>query len=163
MPFDRRSPAHGNAGRPSGSGQRGASLERRAQWCLETRLNSSVLGGRWGGSLPSASGHLLMLKSKLGTPGSHLGTPGVAPDQTFSLITSRSIIPVSKRSFPWLKRFQLCCRLGESLPDPSAVPSAGPPANTLVPGAGWGPRGLSHRCCLAIPSSCCRTCSTCET
>ena len=161
MPSDRRSPAHGNAGRRSGSGQRGAGLERRELSGVWRRVLTLLSSGGVG-SLPSPSGRFLMLKSKLGTPGSHLGTPGMAPDQTFSLITSRSIIPVSKRSFPRLKRFQLCCWLGESPPDPSAVPSAGPPANTLVPGAGWGPRGLSHRCCLTVPSSCCRTCSTFE-
>ena len=137
MPSDRRSPAHGNAGRRSGSGQRGAGLERRELSGVWRRVLTLLSSGGVG-SLPSPSGRFLMLKSKLGTPGSHLGTPGMAPDQTFSLITSRSIIPVSKWSFPRLKWFQLCCWLGESPPDPSAVPSAGPPANTLVPGAGWG-------------------------
>lgn len=90
----------------------------RAQRCLETRLNSSVLGRGGEGSLPSPSG-LLTLKSELGTPGSHLGPPGMAPDQTFRLIISSSIIPVSKQSFPWLKQsFSCAAGWASLLPEP---------------------------------------------
>ena len=70
MRFYCRSPAQGNAGRRSGSDQRGAGLEGgelRGVWRRILTLLSS--GGE--GSLSFPSDRLLMLKSKVGTPGSH--------------------------------------------------------------------------------------------
>lgn len=132
-----RSAARGNAGRRSASGQRGSRLGKgRARRCLETHLNSSVLGR--GGEPASPSDRLLMLKSKVGTPGSHLGTPCMAPDQTFSLIISSSIIPVSKQSSPRLKQSFSCAASWASLsPEPERCSMAlghQPTPWSLVPG-----------------------------
>ena len=115
--------------------------ELRGVWRRVLTLLSS--GGE--GSLPSPSGRLLMLKSELGTPGSHLGPPGTAPDQTFRLIISSSVIPVSKQSFPWLKQSFSCAASWASLlPEPERGSEA--LGHHPGPWRRWGPRGLSHRC-----------------